>query len=91
MNSRVPIALEAVGLQAEGYAKQLCPVDTGRLRNSISHAVQGNEVYIGSNVSYAPFVEYGTRRQRAQPFLTPAATQHSAEYGRILKEYLSNG
>ena len=36
-------ALEAVGLQAEGYAKRLCPVDTGLLRNSITHAVGGVE------------------------------------------------
>lgn len=31
-------ALEKIGLVAEGYAKRLCPVDTGRLRNSITHA-----------------------------------------------------
>ena len=33
------VALEKCGLLAEGYAKKLCPVDTGRLRNSIAHAV----------------------------------------------------
>ena len=37
------------------------PVDTGRLRNSISHAVSGDDVYIGTNVQpYAIFVELGT-------------------------------
>ena len=34
-------ALEAIGLKAEGYAKKLCPVDTGLLRNSITHALSG--------------------------------------------------
>ena len=29
--------LEKIGLVAEGYAKKLCPVDTGNLRNSITH------------------------------------------------------
>ena len=67
MNGQIPPALEAVGLQAEGYAKLKCPVDTGRLRNSISHAVKGNTVYIGTNVDYAPYVEFGTRKQRAHP------------------------
>ena len=45
-------ALEAVGLVAEGYAKRACPVDTGRLRNSITHLVRPDEdsVYIGTNV-----------------------------------------
>lgn len=36
-------ALEAIGLQAEGYAKLLAPVDTGLLRNSITHAVSGEK------------------------------------------------
>lgn len=53
-------ALEKVGLQAEGYAKKLCKVNTGRLRNSINHAVKENDVYIGSNVEYAAYVELGT-------------------------------
>ena len=48
-------ALERCGSQAEGYAKDLTPVDTGRLRNSISHKVDDAEkvVYIGTNVEYA--------------------------------------
>lgn len=55
-------ALERCGEQAEGYAKDLCPVDTGNLRNSISHKVDDGEpaVYIGSNTSYAPYVELAT-------------------------------
>ena len=52
--------LEKVGLTAEGYAKQLAPVDTGNLRNSITHKIAGEEVYIGTNVEYAPYVELGT-------------------------------
>lgn len=52
-------ALEAVGLQAEGYAKRKCPVDTGNLRNSITHMVSSDTVYIGTNVEYAAYVEYG--------------------------------
>lgn len=53
-------ALEAVGVTAEGFAKLLTPVGTGRLRSSISHAVKGDDVYIGSNLPYAGFVELGT-------------------------------
>ena len=55
-------ALERCGEQAEGYAKDLAPVDTGNLRNSISHTVDEDEpaVYIGSNVEYAAYVELGT-------------------------------
>lgn len=68
-------ALEAIGLQAEGYAKMLCPVGTpestgiegyhgGTLRNSITHTTErtseGDSAIIGSNVEYAPYVEAGT-------------------------------
>lgn len=55
-------ALEVCGLTAEGYAKLLCPVDTGNLRNSITHQVQPEEqaVYIGTNSEYGPYVELGT-------------------------------
>lgn len=55
-------ALEKCGLTAEGYAKKLCPVDTGNLRNSISHSVDKEEkaAYVGTNNSYAPYVCLGT-------------------------------
>ena len=51
--------LEAIGLTAEGHAKKITPVDTGRLqlRNSISHATDDEAAYIGTNVSYGPFVQ----------------------------------
>lgn len=54
--------LEKCGLVAEGYAKKLCPVDTGNLRNSITHVVDKEEpaVYIGTNSEYGPYVELGT-------------------------------
>ncbi|MBQ6717159.1 MAG: HK97 gp10 family phage protein [Clostridia bacterium] len=53
-------ALERIGMQAEGYAKDLAPVDTGDLRNSITHKVAGDDAYIGTNTEYAAYVELGT-------------------------------
>lgn len=55
-------ALERMGMQGEGYAKDLVPVDTGALRNTITHKVDpaADEVYIGSNSKYAAYVETGT-------------------------------
>ena len=53
-------ALEAIGLKAEGYAKKNTPVDTGRLRNSITHAVDGGTAVIGTNVEYGKYIELGT-------------------------------
>lgn len=86
-------ALERVGMAAEGYAKDLCPVDTGNLRNSISHKVDDAEqaVYIGTNVDYAPYVELGTVKMDAQPFLKPAAADHRQTYKNIMEDELKNG
>lgn len=83
-------ALEEVGLVAEGYAKRACPVDTGRLRNSITHIVDEGtrHVIIGTNVEYAPYVELGTRRQKPQPFLKPAAEDHYSTYKGIFLKHL---
>jgi len=53
-------------LLVQGAAKRKAPVDTGRLRASITPEVQtradGVVGIVGSNVKYAPFVELGTRR-----------------------------
>lgn len=82
-------ALEMIGLQAEGYAKLLCPVDTGRLRNSITHAQEDEETeVIGSAVEYAPYVEYGTQRSKAQPYMKPAVENHISEYRQIAENCL---
>lgn len=59
-------ALVIMGETAEGYAKRNCSEKfkqpTGRLMNSIAHSVdKANKcVYIGTNVHYAPYVEFGT-------------------------------
>ncbi len=81
-------ALEAIGARAETHAKALTPVDTGNLRNSMAHAVSGDTAYIGSNVEYAPYVEYGTSRTKAHHMLKKAATQHSEEYKEIARAAL---
>lgn len=83
--------LSQIGMKAEGYAKDLCPVDTGLLRNSITHVVSEDKAYIGTNVEYGPYVENGTSKQRAKPFLRPAAQNHGSEYREILRNALKNG
>mgnify|MGYP000006852678 CR=1 FL=1 len=82
-------ALERIGMQAEGYAKDLCPVDTGNLRNSITHITDDKAAYIGTNVEYGKYVETGTVKMAAQPFLGPAATEHTETYQNIVKDELS--
>ena len=88
-------ALEIIGGKAEGYAKKLCPVDTGRLRNSITHQrYDENTEVIGSNVEYAPFVEQGHHTSGGyvpgKPFLQPAAENHTSEYRQVIETVMKN-
>lgn len=44
----------------ENEAKVNCPVKNNQLRASITHEVEGTTGVVGTNLVYAPFVEYGT-------------------------------
>ena len=83
--------LEAIGSVAEGHAKKITPVDTGRLRNSISHATDDDAAYIGTNVEYAPYVELGARGRDGKHMLQRAATEHTSEYKKLMEDSLKNG
>lgn len=88
--------LEQIGMLAEGHAKALCPVDTGRLRNSITHQVDSGEpaVYIGTNVEYAVFVELRedvTHSTGQAHYLRDAATNNVGEYTEAMRTALGNG
>ena len=82
--------LEAIGLTAEGHAKKETPVDTGRLRNSIAHAVENDAAYIGTSTSYAPFVELGARGRKGVHMLQRAASEHTDEYKRLMEDSMKN-
>ena len=87
--SRIPNILEAIGIEAEGNAvseiTEMEAVDTGRLRASISHAVDGDAVYIGTNVEYGPYVELGTSKMEARPFLHNAVANYVDDYKAIME------
>ena len=82
--------LEAIGLTAEGHAKKETPVDTGRLRNSISHTTDGEAAYIGTNVEYAPYVELGSRGRQEKHMPQRAASEHTDEYKQLMEDSMKN-
>jgi len=79
--------LKAIGLFIDGEAVLRVPVDTGNLRSSITHKVNaGNKsVVLGTPVEYAIFVEKGTGKSVAQPFLTPAVEDNINKIKGIAK------
>ena len=81
---------DTIGLLIESTAKELCPVDTGRLRASIQYDPARGTV--SSNVNYASFQELGTVHHKAQPFLFPAAERWRQAYINQCREaILSRG
>lgn len=77
-------ALEIIGGKIESYAKGLAPEHTGALKNSITHAVDGDTVFAGSAIKYAPYVELGTGKEYQPP---PEWMQNNAPRGRGLDKW----
>ena len=84
-------ALTAIIIVAEDKSVRLVPVDTGRLRADISHFVEpdGRFALLGTNVDYAVYVELGTFKQVAQPFIRPGLEGHEQEYQRIAQQFMN--
>lgn len=80
-------AVQRGALKVLATAKELSPVDTGRLRNSIHYSKTGEaEAEVKATANYSTFIEFGTSRQRAQPFMRPAAEANEREIVRQVKE-----
>lgn len=88
LEDAVEKSLAMIGIKAEKYAKALCPVGTpestgkkgyrgGTLRNSITFKVDGDTLYVGTNIEYAPYVELGTG-----PYFTPPPSWETFETSR---------
>ena len=54
----------------------------------ISFQGKADEVVVGTNVNYAEYVEYGTVRSRAQPYMRPAV---ELAKGNALQVVMKNG
>ncbi len=76
-------ALMAGALPIQTAAAQKAPVLTGNLRRSIhtetAETSDGVVARIGTNVEYGPAQEFGSSRNRAQPYLRPAYDERKGE------------
>jgi len=75
----------------EGRAKEIVPVRTGNLKNSIMFEILkgGFAAEIGTHVEYAPYVEFGTSRMRAKPYLVPSFEQSVQIFLEKIRKELS--
>lgn len=78
--------MKELGERVAQRAKEHCPVDTGRLQESITSTANGKTVTVGSDVEYAVYVELGTCKMRAQPYLRPALEECGGDAIEVLRE-----
>jgi HK97 gp10 family phage protein len=86
MQSHVHRQLASWAETVKASAKQLAPVRTGHLRNSVYSKISEWVAEIGSEAAYALFVELGTRRTRARPYFFPAVQEHLPRLEQIICE-----
>jgi len=80
--------VETAGDNMVTYAQGIVPVRTGNLMASIFANVDEDDlsVTLGATADYASFIEYGTVKMRAQPFLEPAAAIGQEEMNARIEE-----
>ncbi|MCJ7506340.1 hypothetical protein MUP05_07740 [Candidatus Bathyarchaeota archaeon] len=72
LQAKVHVKFLEIGHQMIIYASMIVPVRTGYLRSTIFFvAVEGLAYSFGASADYSLFVEIGTYRTRAQPFIQP--------------------
>jgi HK97 gp10 family phage protein len=66
----------------EARAKQLVPVLTGALRDSITTHLEGlaAEIVAGEGLDYAAIIEYGGYNRPAKPYIRPATEEYVAAF-----------
>lgn len=68
----IELGITAGCIEVERRAKANCPVDTGNLRSSITRKIDKKEGIVFTDVGYAPYVEFGTFKQKAKYFMRRA-------------------
>ena len=98
VDSAITAGLVEIGATAQRYAKDLTPVRTGTLRDSIGVEVKKDEkaAYIGTMIDkfpdkpYGKYVELGARGRNGVHMLQRAASEHADEYKRIMEDAMKN-
>ena len=98
VDSAITAGLVEIGAKAQGYAKDLTPVRTGTLRDSIGVEVKKDEkaAYIGTiegrfhGKPYGKYVELGARGRPGVHMLKRAASEHGSEYKQIMEDAMKH-
>lgn len=89
--SKLPEIIRKNTLSIERKAKKYAPVDTGQLRRSIVSDCNENKGEVNVGVEYGDFVEHGTRKMTAQPYLKPAINEQQEKFLKDTDEAMRGG
>lgn len=84
-------ALAQVGERTVKRAKELAAVDTGEMRDKINYEIDRGVLYVKADADHSSFVEYGTVKMAAQPFMTPAIREVRQELPRMFPQIVTGG
>ena len=92
--AKLPAETSAVvrktAFDVEAHAKQVVPVDTGALKNSIATEMESDtSATIAPHTEYAAYVEFGTYKMAAQPYMTPAAEVNRPKFESAMRQLLN--
>jgi HK97 gp10 family phage protein len=62
--------------------------DTGRLVSSITHEFSYLNASVGTNVIYAPYLELGTSKMAARPYLQPSLDENKDKISSLIESAL---
>jgi HK97 gp10 family phage protein len=83
VEEHTPKVVEDSAQAVVNHAKETVPVVTGTLQSSIGYTASGKSAEIFASAEYAAFVEFGTYKMAAQPYLYPAL---QAEWPHFIKD-----
>jgi hypothetical protein len=86
----VASAMKTVAERVLETSNVLVPVRTGFLKSTLGFRQDTNfQVTFFATASYAPMVEFGTRRMAARLFLSRSIEQHAAEFPQEVESMLA--
>jgi len=88
VNTELRLLLTNSAVRVEGEAKLLAPVRTGRLRSEIFRRVEIFHANVIAPTAYSGYVEFGTMKQRAQPFMRTGLDYSLGDIRRFGRNYL---
>lgn len=78
-------AVNTTAISIERKAKSTVQVDTGFLKDNIKRDIQSDlEQTVTANTEYASYVEYGTSKNMAYPYMNPAADYAEENMHRMI-------